>query len=55
MALCRGCHTPIPCHCHLGPPPKAGPAVYIVEERYPATRPDQNRDATDQQDGARKP
>ena len=52
MALCRGCRRIMPCHCHLGPPPKkAGPNVYIVEERYPANMPNRDRDAvTAQQD-----
>ncbi|MFK0124920.1 hypothetical protein ACIQSP_16585 [Streptomyces nigra] len=53
MALCRQCSTPTPCHCHLNPPAKTGPNVYLVEERYPANRPGQDQDvATARQDGA---
>lgn len=28
MALCRTCHTVIPCHCHLAPPVEIRPGVY---------------------------
>ncbi|MFF8589965.1 hypothetical protein ACF061_00755 [Streptomyces sp. NPDC015220] len=30
MALCRTCHTVIPCHCHLGPPTQIQPGVYLA-------------------------
>ena len=35
MALCRTCHTVIPCHCHLAPAREIRPGVYVTKELYP--------------------
>lgn len=40
MALCRTCHTVIPCHCHITPPTQIRPGVYLA-----ATRPGFEDDA----------
>lgn len=49
MALCRTCHTVIPCHCHITPPTQIRPGVYLATTRrhqlrdrgaHPVTRED---------------
>lgn len=39
MALCRTCHTVIPCHCHLAPPVEVRTGVYLATERPAPTPP----------------
>jgi hypothetical protein len=33
VALCRTCHTVIPCHCHIPPPTQIRPGVYLTASR----------------------
>jgi hypothetical protein len=35
VALCRSCHTVIPCHCHLAPPVQIRPSVYLAGGAQP--------------------
>lgn len=41
MALCPGCTTVIPCHCHVPPPVETRPGVYEATEPHPADRDDE--------------